>query len=100
MKSIILSLLICFFSLSANAFNPSAEDVANHVKGCNKHDGFDCMLLGEIYENGTPEITKDLLKAFNYYKKSCNYGESDGCSSLGYLYEKGLGTAGDPQKAL
>ncbi len=100
MKKIFCTVILFFLAISAQAFNPSPEEVRQHEKGCSHHNSFDCMLLGEIYENGTDNTKRDLKKAFYYYDKSCSYGEADGCSSLGFLYEKGLGIEADSEKAL
>jgi len=100
MKVFYIFVSLLLLSQPVCAFNPSASDVKNHIAGCSRHDGFDCMLLGEIYENGTEAISKDTSKAFMYYQKGCNFGENDACSALGYLYEMGVGTDADPKKAL
>ena len=76
------------------------QSVHYYEKACNIGSYYFCRVLAEAYASGklwgkTP-ITKDSLKARNFYKQSCDHAQNT-CGSYGnYLY---LGIGGPVDKA-
>ena len=59
--------------------------------------------LGKIYELDEIDglgIVKNIIKAFEFYKKSGDKGYTEAQYKLGHFYYKGIGTDIDKEKAL
>ena len=55
--------------------------------------------IGKLYENGRG-VSKDLVKAAEWYHKAAENKDAESCYRLGYFYEKGTGVKQDTDKAL
>lgn len=82
------------------------KDYAEAVKwftkcqnGKDRTSGVDFLYLGYCYAEGGFGITKDEVKAFQYFQKGAELGNDDCNNSLIYCYLKGLGCTKNIQEA-
>lgn len=68
--------------------------LAEYQSACNGGEAGACFNLGHMYAHGEG-VTKDLVKAAEFYSKACDSGDAGGCANLGFMYAHGEGVAKD-----
>lgn len=69
------------------------------VVACERGNTRGCTGLGLAYHRGKG-VTKDLVKAREYYTRACEKKSGAACNNLGILWHDGEGGGKDPAKAL
>ena len=75
------------------------EEVAETRRKAEAGQGWAMCNLGVWYKNGEKGLTKDLAKAFEWYKKSHEAGDASGTCCLGQCYLVGDGVPKCPMRA-
>lgn len=61
--------------------------------------GTGCLRLGEFYYFGRLGVSKDFVKARNYYTKGCELDNASACFNLAIMYEEGEGGVENSERA-
>ena len=106
----------CFRGGRINEKNLNLEGATNFYKeGCDISKGYIvyrgkriphslceecCFKVGQFYEKGVVDLTKNYSEAAKYYQYACDLGHGKSCLRLAEFYSKGMGVPKDVKKAL
>lgn len=83
----------------SGATKDAGQAAAGASLGCHFEDGWSCVLLGSLFENGALKAD-DLTQALALFEMGCTRGCAEGCARLGGIFAEGrAGVARSPAKA-
>lgn len=81
----------------------SSDGIAKGVRylstGCDLHDQWACLQLGEAYEKGTWRVRPDAQEAAEYYSRGCDLGNDIACATVAAMYLEGADLPKNPDRA-
>ncbi|MDO5046278.1 tetratricopeptide repeat protein [Campylobacter sp.] len=66
-----------------------------YKKSCDMGDMDGCKVVGDMYYDGSNDMSQDYKKAMEFYSMACKADVSDACLKVGNLYDSGLGVDSD-----
>jgi Sel1 repeat len=91
----ISALLLLYDSTSCDSQAPPKQSLHQLLAMAQKGDADSQYQLGMLYEQGSPEATKDSTKAVEWFRRLAEKGDRRGENALGIAYRHGYGVAED-----